>query len=41
MAFGLMTGIIGLFDTASEYTLQFIIAHTQASTLMPLLTDAR
>jgi hypothetical protein len=30
--FGLMTGFIGLFDTARDYTLQFLHTHTRART---------
>jgi hypothetical protein len=39
MGFVLMTRFIGLYDTASDYTLQFIITHTLVSTVMysPLL----
>jgi hypothetical protein len=31
MGFGLMTGFIGLFDTARYYTLQVTITHTLVS----------
>jgi hypothetical protein len=37
---GLMTGFIGLFDTARDYILQFTIRHTAVSTItssLPLL----
>jgi hypothetical protein len=33
MGFGLMTGFIGLFDTAHDYTLQYTITHTLVSTV--------
>jgi hypothetical protein len=33
MGFGLVTGFIGLFDTACNYTLQFTVAPTLVSTV--------
>jgi hypothetical protein len=40
MGFGLIIRVIGLFDTALDYTLQFTITHTLVSTVtssLPLL----
>jgi hypothetical protein len=37
MGFALMSGFIGLFDTAREYTFQFTISHTLVSTVTPSL----
>jgi hypothetical protein len=35
--FGLMTGFIGLFDTARDYTLQFTVTHTHYCPVTPSL----
>jgi hypothetical protein len=42
-SFGLMIGIIGLFDTARDYTLRFTITHTytKVSTVTSSLAVAR
>jgi hypothetical protein len=40
MGFGFVAGFIGLFGTARDYTVQFVITHTLMSaviTSMPLL----
>jgi hypothetical protein len=42
MSFGLLTGFIGLFDTACDYTLQFTITHTlvpRVTSSLPLLSS--
>jgi hypothetical protein len=34
MSFGLMTGFIGLLDTPGDYTLQYIVTHTRAVSIV-------
>jgi hypothetical protein len=38
--FGLMTGLIGLFDTAPDYNIQFTITNTLVSTVTSSLAVA-